>query len=1529
MAYLQLGVNPARADDTIDKAYLDGTSTDLLSVSTWETWLTDDWNTILGWFGSPTVGTTTQTSLWTTIINDIVNPLNAIETQANNVIVSVTHALTDIFSGIFGTTTPTSTTKVSAASVATPLGGASLNADLAALGTVFFGSPTVGSTIQVSALPLNIPQNNISGLVSSLASFLGTTTFQNLLDGIANAMGHTGTGHTVTDVETYLGLIPATNVTGTFPQSQITGLATALSNLLGTTTFQALLDGISNVMGHSGTGHTITDVETYLGIIPPANITNVLGGSNLGADVSSVNTTTTSHANWFTQILTALGLGGGSGTGTNIGGAISSAATTASGAASTASTTSTNLTNTWSWVFGTTTPTSSTPVQSTKVGNVLGGSSLGADVQAILDFVANGLGHTGTGHTLTDIETYLGLIPAANVSGTFPQSQITGLATALSSLLGTTTFQALLDGISNALGHSGTGHTVTQVETYLGLIPPTNVSNVLGGSSLGADLGALSTALYGGTSVASTVQVSAIPSGIPQNNISGLVTSLSSLLGTTTFQALLDGIANALGQSGTGHTVTQVETYLGIIPSGNVTGTFPQSQITGLATALSNLLGTTTFQSLLDGIANVFGHSGTGHTITDIETYLGIIPPANIANVLGGSSLAADVTSVSTTTTSHNTWFTQILSALGLSGGSGTGTNIAGAITTAQSTATGAASTASSASSAATTATTNVNNTWSWVFGTTTPTSSTPVLATKVASPLGGASLNADLTALGNLFFGSPTVGSTVQATALPSTLQTVNTNWGSLLTNLFSGGTIASTIQVAAIPSGVPATSIANVLGGASLGADVQAVLDYIANALGQSGTGHTLAQIETYLGLIPPTNVVGTMGPADIAGTLGTFVDALYQALSNTTVTGNSFGSLSNVLNQLSTFLGFTYAGNTPPSGSVADIAQNSSTAIANRAVTKPGYLAMDATADSVFPIAQISGASPTFVNLIPGTAVIGYIGTPDAGVKQSVIWLGQTTTNATAVYFTVYSVNTATGALTRLWTSANVLSSITNALGWNYYNMPSANYITSVQGDWFAVEMMIVGNGSQYQIAGLPSHWLPVNTAMSTFPQSLAASRAAVATATYSNNTVVPNASGTTTVTSTVSFTAPAGADVFVYGVAWLPGSSFISSFQASYGGVAMSSLGQVANDGSTFGISSIFRLAGSGTGSAKTISVTATAAAAVTVQLRADAVAVTNVGGVSSVATNDGSSSSASSGSLPNYQGNILFGGIMTASTIGSVTLTPTGSLTSINNQVSSGANTPAWYTAYYPLVTGSFTFTGTLSASTVWSGIAVAIYGTNVMAPSSISSPTADADVPWFGLGGAAGTPQYAPIVQEFLSSTTYNVPTGVQSGDWFDIVVLSGGGGGGAGSGSAFGHGGFAGAWTAITLQYGVDIPLSTTHFTVNVGNGGGGGISFTNGSNGGTTTVTITGYGTVSATGGAGGVYNSSGGPYTGASPGTETFGPTGPTHNTPYYGGNVQTISGAAGQVPGGAGAGGGFSDFGGSGASGAVWITAYQQL
>jgi hypothetical protein len=673
----------------------------------------------------------------------------------------------------------------------------------------------------------------------------------------------------------------------------------------------------------------------------------------------------------------------------------------------------------------------------------------------------------------------------------------------------------------------------------------------------------------------------------------------------------------------------------------------------------------------------------------------------------------------------------------------------------------------------------------------------------------------------------------------------------------------------------------------------------------------------------------VTGVLGPSAIGQSVQTYLDTLWQTVETwasgapATDVNNSLANLGNsfnvVLAQIDNSLG---------------IGNAATTAIINRGVTKPAFLSIDATADSVFPIAQISGSTPTFVSVTPTTAVIGNIGTPDAGLKTTILWLGQTTTNVTAIYITIYSVNTVTGALTRLFTSPNILAAVSNSLTWNYYNLPTINQANSLQGNWYALEMRVEGPGANYQIAGIPNHWLPANTGMGSFPTSLGASRTSLIPVAFDAQTTNIG-STSTSVTVTKSFTAAAGADVFVWAVAFVSGAANpITACSASYGGTSMgTAVGSQPMNASAFdGTLFLFRLAGAGTGVAQTASVTATATGTIALNIIPESYA--NVAGLGTI-TSSGSSSASPSQAATGISNEMTICAMAAVGTLSAVTFSAfSGTLRSTS--ASTGANVPAMITGDTGFV-GAFNFTASLNASTFWGAMAVVLIPKTIVAPASIAAPGPpySANVPWFGLGGAVGVTAFPPqYYSQFTASAgayTYTVPTGMIQGDFFDIVVLGGGGGGGAGSGAFFGGGGGGGAWTVITLQYGVDIPLSTTTFTVTVGFGGAPGLNIFGiaqpGSVGNGCSVVITGYGTLTAAGGSAGPANSSGDLYPGLSPGNQTFGPVGPTHNTVYQGGAIQNISGVVGASPGGGGSGGGFSLPGGAGGSGAVWITAYQ--
>ncbi|ACE79935.1 hypothetical protein Pukovnik_8 [Mycobacterium phage Pukovnik] len=199
------------------------------------------------------------------------------------------------------------------------------------------------------------------------------------------------------------------------------------------------------------------------------------------------------------------------------------------------------------------------------------------------------------------------------------------------------------------------------------------------------------------------------------------------------------------------------------------------------------------------------------------------------------------------------------------------------------------------------------------------------------------------------------------------------------------------------------------------------------------------------------------------------------------------------------------------------------------------------------------------------------------------------------------------------------------------------------------------------------------------------------------------------------------------------------------------------------------------------------------------------------------------------------------------------------------------------------------------------------------------------------IGDRQAWPEFAEVRQQFTATGNYTFP--IPAGCVFIDVILLGGGGGGQGMGNAtaWGKGGEAGDWQIVTLRRGVDIPWTATTITGSVGVGGkagDGGLYLGNngpGGPGGNTTAVITGLGTLTALGGAGGHERNL--DTAGRSPGTQNV------NGIDYVGGaEVNGIAGSqAGSPPGGGGQAsrtstGFFGIAGGAGARGQAWYRAY---
>ncbi|WAY18388.1 hypothetical protein OF855_24435 [Mycolicibacterium fortuitum] len=105
---------------------------------------------------------------------------------------------------------------------------------------------------------------------------------QAIRDAIANALGHSGTGHTSANILTYLQNIPQTVVNGLGDLNTLTNqIRDILAGLVVTpinSTVQAIKDWFTGVVGK-------TQNLTSGGNLPPANVGSPTGGTNIGQDI--------------------------------------------------------------------------------------------------------------------------------------------------------------------------------------------------------------------------------------------------------------------------------------------------------------------------------------------------------------------------------------------------------------------------------------------------------------------------------------------------------------------------------------------------------------------------------------------------------------------------------------------------------------------------------------------------------------------------------------------------------------------------------------------------------------------------------------------------------------------------------------------------------------------------------------------------------------------------------------------------------------------------------------------------------------------------------------------------------------------------------------------------------------------------------------------------------------------------------------------------------------------------------------------
>ena len=683
------------------------------------------------------------------------------------------------------------------------------------------------------------------------------------------------------------------------------------------------------------------------------------------------------------------------------------------------------------------------------------------------------------------------------------------------------------------------------------------------------------------------------------------------------------------------------------------------------------------------------------------------------------------------------------------------------------------------------------------------------------------------------------------------------------------------------------------------------------------------------SWLQALPNANVQSILGNDSLGQDVSTFLDATAGGLGTSSATTY----LNTALNSLASFLGWDVAGGTPSGTSVAGITNSNSTYINQRAITAPTYESVDPTVDSVFGISQLVGTSPTYVSVTPTQSVMGVIGTPDGGMKETICWYAESgPSGLNSLVLNVYQVNTSTGAFAFLFASPNLVDSAETsptpiASGWNYWNIPTLDQFTAAQGDVYVVEMAV--SGASYNIVGLPTHWLAANTGMSTYPQQMGFTRSGVAPIFGAAGVGGTSINTGGIATTTWSHTPAAGDDAAVAYVSGLKVGSTVSAPTAKYGSVSMTlsdseNLDGLAADGTAWVFT--YEDPGGLPSGASTITVTWGATepeAAIGCSMSFNSYG----NGFGTAQVNDGSGTSLTQTVTTGTSTTL----VANAFTIGNGTgAAPTFSAynqtSEYNNEVSSGTSFGVALQIGYAPGSTSVAFSNTASGSHGWAALGIPVLG-GMTAAANISSPTGASDVPWFGLGGSAVPAQFTPQLVSYTTPGVYTFnPTSVYPlATLVDIIAVGGGQSGGSGSDVLYrGEGGAAGVWGTTT----VTLADLSSELTITVGAGGAAAVN-----NGGPVAGLSGESSAVAATGMS--VLYGDGGDSLGASPGTnsnyEGASPGNITYDgQPYNGGAASGLI-APGNAPGGGGGGGGApnsdtSTTSGPGAAGAVFLYFY---
>lgn len=307
------------------------------------------------------------------------------------------------------------------------------------------------------------------------------------------------------------------------------------------------------------------------------------------------------------------------------------------------------------------------------------------------------------------------------------------------------------------------------------------------------------------------------------------------------------------------------------------------------------------------------------------------------------------------------------------------------------------------------------------------------------------------------------------QITTAQTTANTAQSTLNTTNTNLFGSTTPGSTITTAAVPSGIPATKISNVLGGANLGADVSSV-----HSTATTNTTNLSSTWSWLFGTTTPTSsnqvqsaaVQGTQGITDISTTIQNTWDSIatqvahYLGLDAVSGSDNPLSTVQDVLGQHAsqTATALTQAGTN--TNTIASLQPS----IAQPLLTGPQPTQVASScqlSDVVFATTSIAAA---------GTGLLAFTTFHTDTPIDSFTFACQLSSATVPTTFVVnlYSVNASTGAMTRIYTSGNVVSSVQSFVTAGsthcaYLTLTLPSEIVIPAGSSLATDFAVSGSGN----------------------------------------------------------------------------------------------------------------------------------------------------------------------------------------------------------------------------------------------------------------------------------------------------------------------------------------------------------------------------------------------------------------------------------------------------------------------------------